>query len=200
MLDIWKFLHHLFPHSFSLSLYSFLSWPEPAAKLPGGKKKNKSVFTVFLNLSPGLWRIWQGFTNLWENPCGDLRKPASLLKKESCVGQKLGKNWSFHVRFLLRFWIWTWSCTLRIKFCSDQLWIYTGANTSQSELILVCVPVRTEVGSKCKLTSTKAKEEPELSLEQSNHQGCSSLWLWFSPLSRQRIYNTQKLPISNCMK
>jgi len=170
MFDIWKSLHHLFPHSFfPLSLCSFFSWPEPAAKVLGKKKKRKkkkeSVFTVFLNLSPGLWRIWQGFANLWENPCGDLRKPASLRKKASCVGQKLGKNWLFQLRFPLRFWIWTWSCTLRIKRCSDWLWVYWNKYiTLRADTQCAA---QGGAGSKWELVWPKTEEDLDQSAEQS---------------------------------
>lgn len=172
------------PFFFSPPSASALSSPgqNQQQKCRGKKKEKKSVFTVFLNLSPGLRRIWQGFTNLWENPCGDLRKPASLLKKASCVGQKLGKNWLFQLRFPLRFWIWTWSSTLRIKCCSDWLYIYWNKYiTLRADAQCTA---RRGAGSKWELVWPKPEEERGPRPKCRAVQVSSNLLLWFSSLNK----------------
>lgn len=101
-----------------------------------GKKKNlfSLYFWISAQVCEGFGKDLQTFERIRVEIWGNSPPP---LKKASCVGQKLGKNWLFQLRFPLRFWIWTRSCTSRFKFCSDWREIYTGANTSRAAPVRV---------------------------------------------------------------
>lgn len=97
MCDIWRGLHHLVPHSFSLSPCSFLSWPEPAAKVPGKKKNLVSLyFWISAQVCEGFGKDLQTFerirVEIWGNPPPSLKKQVALARNWAKIGRF---NWGF---------------------------------------------------------------------------------------------------------
>lgn len=131
-----NFLHHLFPHSFSLSLYSFLSWPEPAAKVPGKKNLFSLYFWIWAQVCEGFGNDLQTFerirVEIWGNPPPSLKKQVALARNWAKIGCF---NWGFLWDFGFEPEAALWESNFALTNSR-----FTGANTSQSALMLRAQP------------------------------------------------------------
>lgn len=160
---VWRLKN--FASSFSPSLCSFLSWPEPAAKVPGEKKRKekKNLFSLYFwiwaQVCEGFGKDLQTFerirVEIWGNPPPSFKKQVALARNWAKIGRfNWGFLWDFGFEPETALWESNFALTLDLHW-SKYITVSAG----------ICVQPSESRGWLRGQTKSKPREDPAQSLE-----------------------------------